>query len=160
MTPNEQPVFEASIANACSTYRKAHSWDVNYRAALSIGTDFFVKFGNPQRLWPQIATLLYVSKYAESQADAPRIPKIIHYFQDQMVMYLVMEYITLTDSPAHLAERKAEVSRWLSNVPIPPGHVIGPLGNGLIRHRFFKDHKAPIRFSSVEALERYIAKVR
>jgi hypothetical protein len=43
--------------------------------------------------------------------------------------------------------------------PSCPNHVIGPLGGGLIGYRFFKDARAPLRFSSVEALERYISKV-
>ena len=35
--------------------------------------------------------------------------------------------------------------------PTSPNHVIGPLGGGRIRRKFFKDHKAPLPFSSVEA---------
>jgi hypothetical protein len=38
--------------------------------------------------------------------------------------------------------------------------VIGPLGGGRIRHKFFKEYTAPLLFSSVEALQRYMHKVR
>ena len=70
-----------------------------------------------------------------------------------------MEYIKLTDSPPDLHER-AEALKWLSRVPTPPNHVIGPLGDGRIRHKFFKDYEAPLLFQSIEALERYMEKVR
>jgi hypothetical protein len=73
---------------------------------------------------------------------------------------MVMEHITLTSPPPDLPERTAAAIRWLTGVPAPPGHVFGPLGGGLIRHRFFKDRKAPLAFSSIGALERYIEKVR
>ncbi len=76
-------------------------------------------------------------------------------------MYLVMEYVNLMDPPlGDLPERTVEALRWFMGVPAPPGHVLGPLGGGIIRHRFFKDNEAPLVFSSIGALERYIAKVR
>ncbi|KAF7359090.1 hypothetical protein MSAN_01250100 [Mycena sanguinolenta] len=40
------------------------------------------------------------------------------------------------------------------------GYRACPIGGGLIRHRFFKDHTAPLAFSSVAALERYMNKGR
>jgi len=75
-------------------------------------------------------------------------------------MYLVMEFITLTAAPLDLIDRTAQALVWLSSVPSPPNHVLGPLGGGRIRHKFFKDYKAPLVFSSVEALQRYMHKVR
>lgn len=135
----------------------------DYRACVSIGTEYFVKFGNPMTLWPEIATQKYISEYAQSHADTPRvphIPKVKYYFEYQLTMYMVMEYVALTNPPPDLPERTAEALIWLSAVPAPPGHVFGPLEGGLIRHKFFKDYKAPLVFSSIGALERYIEKVR
>jgi len=74
-----------------------------------------------------------------------------------MTKYLVMEFVKLT--AAHI-DQTAQALVWLSSVPPPPNHVIGPLGGGRIRHKFFKDYKAPLIFSSVEALQRYMRKVR
>jgi hypothetical protein len=106
-------------------------------------------------------TQVYIYHYAESQVDAPRIPKVIHHFQgDHRRGYLVMEHLKLRgSSPPDLPERIAEALKWLSGVPAPSNHVIGPLGGGRIRHRFFKDDEAPLLFSSIEALERYMEKV-
>ena len=160
MTPTEKAAFEAVIMTACTKHEQEHWQDDDYRACVFIGSDYFVKFGHYEIIWPQIATQLYISDYAESQADAPRIPKVLHHFQgDRRRTYFVMEYITLTDSPPDLYERAGEALKWLSSVPAPPNHVIGPLGGGCIRHRFFKDDEAPLLFSSVEALERYMEKV-
>jgi hypothetical protein len=72
-------------------------------------------------------------------------------------MYLVMEFITLTAAPI---DRTAQALVWFSSIPPPPNHMIGPLGGGRIRHKFFKDYTAPLLFSSVEALQRYMRKVR
>jgi len=149
--------------DTCTKHKEAHWRERGYRACVSIGTQYFVKFGNPRTIWPEIATHKYISGYAQSHADTPRtlrIPKVTHHFGDQRTMYMVMEYITLTKLGPDLPERTAEALRWLSGVPAPPGHVFGPLGGGLIRHGFFKDYRAPLAFSSIGALERYIEKVR
>ena len=133
-----------------------------YRACVVIEPGYFVKYDGHEILQPQIATQLYISRYAESRADAPRIPTVIHHFErDQGRGYFVMEYIRLLDpSPSDLPERTAEALKWLSGVPAPSEHVMVPLGPGRIRDGFFKDYKAPLLFSSIKALERYIDKVR
>lgn len=159
MTPAEQATFEAAIAKACLEHERAHWRDDDYRACVLIGTDYFIKFDDPKALWPEIVTQMYISKYAEDTPGTPRIPKIIHHFRDQQLMYLVMEYIKLADDPPDISERTTEALRWLSEVPAPPDHVVGPLGGGIIRHSFFKDYRAPLLFSSIDALERYIEKV-
>ncbi|KAJ7262661.1 hypothetical protein B0H12DRAFT_1201281 [Mycena haematopus] len=154
MSSTEPSAFEAAIVDT------SHWQELDYRACVSIGTEYIVKFGSPRTLWPEIATLLYISEYAQSHADTPRmprIPKVICHFEHKWTMYLVMETITLVDTPPDL-ERTAEALRWLSGVPAPAGHVFGPLGGGPIRHSFFKDFKAPLVFSSIQALERYIEK--
>ena len=151
--------LEANIAEACTNHELVHSKDKNYRACVSIGADYFVKFGHPDALWPEIQTQLYIFDYARSNPDpnAPRIPQVVHHFGDSMTKYLVMEFVTLT---AALIDQTAQALVWLSSVPPPPNHVIGPLGGGRIGHKFFKDYKAPLIFSSVEALQRYMRKVR
>ncbi|KAK7052936.1 hypothetical protein VNI00_004256 [Paramarasmius palmivorus] len=161
MTPSETIALEVIVVDACAQHEQAHWKDPNYRACVFIGTDYFVKFGDPKTLGPEIATQLHIFEYANSHPDipnTPRIPQVIHHFQNQWTMYLVMEYIALTADPPDLDGRAAEALKWLSGVPPPPGHVIGPLGGGRIRHRFFKDDRAPLLFSSTEALERYMQK--
>lgn len=162
MTPIEQAALEATIVAACTEHQVAHWQDIDYRPHLFIEPGYFVKYGNYKFLWLEIATQLYISRYAESHAGAPRIPKIVHHFQgDQGRGYLVMEYIKFrSPSPSDLPERAAVALKWLSEVPAPSGHVLGPLGGGYIRHKFFKDGMAPLVFTSTEALERYVNKVR
>jgi hypothetical protein len=67
-----------------------------------------------------------------------------------------MKRITLTVLPSDLIKKVAEALKWLSEVEPPSGHVMGPLGGGLIHHAVFKDYMAPPRFPSVDALERYL----
>ncbi|KAI6096803.1 hypothetical protein EDD16DRAFT_637009 [Pisolithus croceorrhizus] len=154
----DRAAFETYIVDTCTNHELVHQKDENYRACVSIGTDYFVKYGDPETLGPEFETQSYLFEYAKSDPDAPRIPKAIHYFGDQTTMYLVMEFIRLTPSPPDLVERTAQAVKWLSGVPPPPGHVVGPLGGGHIRHKFFKDFMAPLPFRSVAALERYIQK--
>jgi len=160
MTPENQAALKDAIVAACTAHKKAHGYD--YRAFIFIGTEYFVKFGNASALEPELATQNYISAYAEAHPTTPgipRIPKVLFDFRHQHTMYIVIEYIHLADSPPDIHKR-ADALKWLSEVPPPPGHVIGPLGGGRIRHQFFKNYRAHLHFSSVEALERYIEKVR
>jgi len=71
-----------------------------------------------------------------------------------------MEYITLTHPPVpDLPQKVAVALQWLRDPPAPTERVrIGPLGSGRARHTLFKDCKAPLPFSSIEAIERYLNK--
>lgn len=163
MSSTKLSAFEAGIVDACAKHEQAHWNENDYRACVSLDPDHFVKFDIPQVVWPEIASHSHIFEYAQSHADTPgtpRIPKVIHHFEYQHTMYMVMEAITLMEPPPDLPERIAEAVRWLSGVPAPADHVLGPLGGGVIRHSFFKDYEAPLVFSSIEALERYIEQVR
>lgn len=101
--------------------------------------------------------------------SGPRISQALHYFEAQKRAFLILEHIELTHPSlvTNLAERAAWALDWLSGVSAPPEDVIdhskdviGPIGGGPIRHSFFKNNKAPLTFSSVDALERYMNKVR
>lgn len=161
MTPEEAAIVKAAIVKACQNHFTLNWSKRDYRAAICMGTDYFVKFGNPKALRPEIAMQDYVSAYAEShpKEGTPRISKVLFSFIKDSILYMVMEYIELEEFPADPQRRAAALS-WLSEVPLPDGHVFGPLEGGRIRHRFFKDSEAPLEFSSVVALERYIDKVR
>ena len=149
--------LEANVVEACANVKCGY-----LTACVSIGNDYFVKFGSPDTLWPEHQTQSYIFDYARSNPhpDAPRIPQVVHYFRNSWTAYLVMEFIALTAPPLDLIDRTTQALVWLSNVPPPPNHVIGPLGGGPIRHKFFDDYEAPLLFSSVEALQRYMDKVR
>ncbi|TFK59019.1 hypothetical protein BDN72DRAFT_734412, partial [Pluteus cervinus] len=148
---------EDTIMQACTAHEQAHWKERDYRRCLVI-EQYFIKFDEYETLKPQVMTQVYVSQYAESDASAPRVPKVLHFFKGEYMGYLVMDYINLISPPVpDLHKRAAEALQWLRNVPLPRDHVgIGPLGNGFARHRLFKDFIAPLRFSSTEALERYL----
>jgi len=155
---------QANIVDACQTHERNHWKDRDYRAAIFIGTDYFVKYGDIRTLATEAATQRYISAYAAAHSAAgaagiPRIPRVLSYFEHEKTAYIVAEHVKLTGSPLD-PESTAAALKWLSEVPLPPKHIFGPLEGGRIRHKFFKNYKAPLRFSTVEALERYIEKVR
>jgi hypothetical protein len=172
MTDAELAAFEADIIATCAEHERSHWQDVDYRACVSLESKrskYFIKFNNPKTLSPEFSTQSYIYDYAMRHRSGPRIPQALHYFETQKNAFLVMEYIELTHPSliTNLAERAAGALHWLSEVLAPPEDVIGPskdvigpIGGGLIRHRFFKNNKAPLAFSSVDALERYMNEVR
>jgi len=152
--------LEAKVVEVCTKHKSEHQTERDYRAAIRVGTDYFVKFGNPTDLWPEIETQKYISNCAMSDPahGVPRIPRVVHSFEYSGTTYLVMEFIRLLPAPEDFIPKITAALVWLASVPAPLNHVLGPLAGGRIRHGFFKDARAPLRFSSVEALERYLGK--
>jgi hypothetical protein len=93
--------LKANIMEACTNHKLVHSKGKNYQACVSIRTDYFMKFGDPDDLWPELHTQSYIFNYARSNphSDVPRIPQVFHHFRDSSTKYLVMEFITLTAAP-------------------------------------------------------------
>jgi hypothetical protein len=130
---------------------------------VSIDSRLFVKYGPPTDLGPEASTQSYIYNYAICEENAPRIPKVLHYFLDESKVnaFLVMEYIEMDASHTpHHSEREAAALDWLSTVLPPSEDTLGPIGGGLIRHMLFQNHEAPLRFTSIWALESYMNKVR
>lgn len=161
MTQDELAAFETYIVDTCREYERVHLQDKGYRRCVVMGPNYFVKFDACGILWPVILTQDYIYQYTKSDVNAPRVPEILHFFRKEGMAYAVMECVNFTIPPVleTAAEKAAAALSWLSKVPAPPGHTrIGPLGNGCARHRLFKDNQAPLPFSSIEALERYLNK--
>ena len=152
--------LEDKVVAACTAHESAHRAEDNYRAAVRVDTEYFVKFGDVADLVPEIETQRYLSDYAMSNPGpgVPRIPRVLHWFQRGRTTYLVMEFVRLLPTSS-IADGVTAALVWLASVPAPDGHVLGPLGGGGIRHKFFKDARAPLRFSDVGALQRYMDKV-
>ena len=65
------------------------------------------------------------------------------------VFVLDILHLHLLPTPARNApEEVAKALQWLRGLPAPPDVAIGPVGGGLARHALFKDHTAPLPFSS------------
>ena len=150
--------IQAEVIAACKTHKNQNWQNVDYRACVFVGA-YFVKYGAAKDLIPELATQEYLYAYAQ-QPQTPRIARIVLHFVDQNTMYLVMERIELQTFPPDLAKRIQETVEWLSNVPLPPNLSLGPVGGGVIRHKFFKDWKAPFIFSNTAMLDLYMSKVR
>ncbi|KIO05616.1 hypothetical protein M404DRAFT_999746 [Pisolithus tinctorius Marx 270] len=150
--------LEAAVIAACTKHEKQNSRNLDYRACVYIGTDYFVKYGARRDLELELATQEFIFTHAQqtNAPDAPRIAKIVHHFVDKWTMYLVMERIKLQESPPDLAARIQKAMKWLSEVPLPSNYALGPIGRGPIRHMFFKDFEAPFVFPDVVTLEQYV----
>ena len=161
MTDAELAAFEARIIAVCAEHTNIHWKNDDYRQCLTIEsneTKYFIKFDNAMALWPEFSTQSYIYHYVIRHKNGPRISQALHYFEIPGRAFFVMEHIGLADPPpiTNLAERAARAIDWLSKVPAPPEDVmgpskdaIGPVGGGLIRHRFFNNYEAPVPFWSV-----------
>ena len=160
MTTISPATLEATVIRICREHMRNHWRDVDFHSRLLIG-NYVAMYEYYESLEPRVKTHRHVYDYAKTQENALRIPKVEYFFQDDEGKgYLVMERVTVLPTPKNLAERTAEALNWLALIPAPSNHVIGPLGGGVIRHRLFKDSEAPLVFSSVGALERYVNEVR
>jgi hypothetical protein len=75
--------------------------------------------------------------------------------------YLVVEYIEPKSTPTQDApEKVAKALQWLHGLPAPSDITIGSVGGHYARYRLFKEFPAPLPFSSMEALLKYMNRVR
>ncbi|KAG6851778.1 hypothetical protein C0991_006225 [Blastosporella zonata] len=146
--------FQAEVIATCKTHEDQTWCKDDYRACVCVGESYFVKYGTPTDLEPETAMQEFIFNHAQ-QPQTPRIARIVHHFVDEWTMYLVMERITLQKSPPDLAKVE-EAVRWLSEVPLPSNPMLGPVGGGRIRHKFFKDYIAPFNFPDLGSLDAYI----
>ncbi|GJJ14320.1 hypothetical protein Clacol_008584 [Clathrus columnatus] len=157
-SPDNIVEFEEAVITACEEDQHNHKYDYGHKCGLVV-RGVFVKYDNYYSLRPEVEMQKYVFEFAKSSRDAPHVPEVYHFFhRDQLMAYVVMEYINTTPIPdLELAPKVALALQWLRNVPAPSDRVyIGSLEEGHARHRVFKDHRAPLPFSSVQALERYL----
>jgi hypothetical protein len=123
---------------------------------------YLIKYDSHGSLYPQYQTQQYIYERAVGDDGAPRVPKIYDYFtSERNIAYLVMERLDAEPTPARNDPKKvAEALQWLRRVSAPRDVAIGSLGGGPACHRLFKENTAPLLFSSTEALERYMNRVR
>jgi len=153
--------FQLAIVARCDEHNRQERSKSNFRRCV-VFEGHFIKYGSHRSLYPQYKTQQYIANLADGDASAPHVPKVHNYFtiEDKMA-YLVMEYIEAKPTlPRDTPEKVAEALQWLRDLPAPSDVTIGPVGGGLARHKLFKNYTAPLRFSSIEALERYMNKVR
>jgi hypothetical protein len=154
MTTISRDSFEATVIRICRERKLNHCYDANYHAHLPIGS-YVIKYDYYKSLEPQVKTQRHVYDYAQTQENAPRIPKVEYFFRDdEGIGYLVMERVTLLPTPKNLAERTAEALNWLALVPAPSNHAIGPLR--VLSTIGYSRMVRPLWFSRALGLSRYI----
>ena len=158
--PVDLAALEGAIISACEKHDRDHKSDYVYTRCVVV-EGVFVKYDSYRSMWPQCQTQSYIFECAKLDMNAPRVPEVLHFFhRDYKMAYMVMEYITLAPLPAlDFPKKVAMAVQWLHDLPPPSDRVrVGPLGSGLARHTLFKDYKAPLNFSSIQAIERYLNK--
>ena len=97
-------------------------------------TDYFVKFGNPVNLFPEIKTQKYLFNRAMSDPghNVLYIPCVVHSFKHSETMYLVMEVIKLLPTSADFIAKVTATLVWLARVLAPPNHMLGLLEGSCI----------------------------
>lgn len=86
---------QVAIVKTCIEHRNANFGGAGYRACVTIDKKHFVKFGSEKTLGSEVATQKHIYHHAESDPDAPRVAKILSTFQEQSLLYVVMEYVEL-----------------------------------------------------------------
>ncbi|KAG8984294.1 hypothetical protein FRB90_005425 [Tulasnella sp. 427] len=122
-----------------------------------------VKYGLSEALplKTRVANQRYFHSVARN-AEQIRVADIVHEFKHKSARekektYIVMPFIPLVDTAPSDKDAKIEKAvRWLATVAPPDGHKLGPLGGGPIVHSIFCDGQAPLVFTDVEALQRFM----
>ncbi|KIM41132.1 hypothetical protein M413DRAFT_445850 [Hebeloma cylindrosporum] len=150
------PSDRQAIIELCDRHEKAHRLERDHRRCVVFGS-YFVKYDAHVDLYCQYKTQEYLFNHSIGDPSAPRIPAVITYFApEERWGYLVSELIDPIAPADDAPEAIADALRWLHRVPVPTGLIFGPLGGGLARHRVFKNCEAPLRFSSIQALQTYM----
>ncbi|KAJ7211613.1 hypothetical protein GGX14DRAFT_623160 [Mycena pura] len=145
----------------------------NVSSPHTLGQSWFVKRGNLS-LEAEARTQAYLFTLALSDPLAPGIARVHGVFRDSCDTYLLMDHVPApsfrawiehgqsdSDRAARSAiaiEKIAAAVSWLLQCPTPGDNRIGPVGGGLIQHRFFNMGEAPVAFRSPEALEKFLDK--
>ena len=127
ITMDQIAALEAEVVTTCLEHKRAHQTEGTYRAAVRVGTEFFVKFGHSSDLGPEIETQRYISDHAMTNPGrgVPRIPRVLHSFERDGTTYLVMEFINLVPTPEDFIDKVTAALLWLASVPAPPDLCAG-----------------------------------
>lgn len=146
-----------AIISLCEIHPKSRKYDFRKCVAFK---SYFVKFGCPCDLEFQRKTQEYIHSMTLNGPSAPRVPRVVDYFTvDPNKAYLIMEFVDGTTPTNDACKGVADTLQWLRNIPAPTDSKIGSIGGGPARHDIFKDFRAPLLFTSNEALQNYMNEV-
>ncbi|TDL16482.1 hypothetical protein BD410DRAFT_902013 [Rickenella mellea] len=150
------PSDRQAIVSLCEKHHDTYHRKSDFRQCITYKS-YFIKYDSHKSLRFQYETQKYIYNMTLNDPHAPRVPEVIDYFVvDGRMAYLVMEFIDATSPADDAYEKVAAAVQWLSEVQVPPDVVIGSVGGGPASHKLFKDHEAPLLFSSKHALEAYM----
>ena len=148
---------QQAIISLCEIHPESRKYDFGKCVAFK---SYFVKFGLSRDLEFQHKTQEYIHSMTLNDLNAPRVPSVVDYFAvDPNKAYLVMEFIDGTTPTNDAHKEVADALQWLRNVPTPTDAKIGSIGGGPARHDIFLDFRAPLLFTSNEALQNYMNEV-
>ncbi|KDQ10822.1 hypothetical protein BOTBODRAFT_163481 [Botryobasidium botryosum FD-172 SS1] len=155
ITPSDRD----AIISLCKIHDETHDmWKPDFRRCI-VYKSYFIKYGPHGSLRFEYETQRYIHGMTIDDPSAPRVAEVIDYFSPERRMaYLVMELIDHTTPADNALEKVAAALQWLASVPAPAGLTLGSVGGGPARHKLFKHYKAPLLFSSKQALQNYMNK--
>ena len=151
--------LEPAIVAACADHEKDMFKVPDYRRLIRFA-GFFIKFGDTRCFPSEVQMHDRFAKVTEKDLTAPRVPLIHHSFKHGHFTYAIIEPIQLVPVAEDVFVQKvADAVLWMRSQPCPAGVTLGPLGSGPACHEVFKDYRAPLPFTSVVALEKYLNEV-
>lgn len=148
--------LEPAIIASCAEHEKDNRKLDGYRRLIRFN-DYFVKFGDSWCFSSEVETHNYLARTTAKDPNAPRVPSIRHSFKHGHLTFAIIEPIqTILVAEDVFSQKIADAVLWMRSQACPAGVALGPLGSGPICHAIFRNKYAPLVFTSVAALERYL----
>ncbi|KAF9064541.1 hypothetical protein BDP27DRAFT_1333403 [Rhodocollybia butyracea] len=150
--------FEQAIIAACAKHEEDNHRQPGYRRLIHFN-DYIVKFGDSWCFSSEVRMHNHFSKVTANELATPRVPLIHYSFENEHLRYAIIEPIqTIQVAEDIFIQKVADAVSWMRDQACPVGVALGPLGSGPIYHEIFKTKYAPLPFTSVVALEKYLNK--
>jgi hypothetical protein len=148
--------LEPAIIAACANHEKDNHAVLGYRR-LILFANYIIKFGDSWCFSSEVQTHNHFAKVTEKDPTAPRVALIHHIFKHEHLTFAIIEPIqTILVAEDVFVQKVADAVLWMRNQACPAGVALGPLGSGPAWHEIFEGHCAPLPFTSVIALEKFL----
>ncbi|KAG8812446.1 hypothetical protein FRC17_002032 [Serendipita sp. 399] len=115
----------------------------------------FIKYG-PMVAMAEARTQKYIADIVNSdEKTVVLVPRVYYAFRSGRDGYTVMEHVGDEDSTEDDCDTVADAVQRLRSIPSPTTSP-GPVGGGILVHRFFSDHLCDVQYNSVKDLQQHI----
>ncbi|KAG8800094.1 hypothetical protein FRC17_006963 [Serendipita sp. 399] len=115
----------------------------------------FIKYG-PGLAMAEARTQKYIADIVNSdEKTVVLVPRIYYAFRSGKNGYIVMEHVGDEDCSGDDCDVVADAVQRLRSIPCPSTSP-GPVGGGLLVHRFFSDHVCDVQYNTVKDLQQHI----